>query len=167
MDGIAAFLAFGRKVKKLKRAGWLRYVHPSNVESVADHSFGVSLHFLAFSDSDLEVNGRIADRNRCTMMAIVHDLAESIVGDITPLDPISPEEKEEKERNAIQTICSSIDPARAKEVIELWEEYERGETPEAMLVKDADKFDMISQVVSSLIGIATIRTTQQKLNYTI
>ncbi|CDI83918.1 HD domain-containing protein, putative [Eimeria acervulina] len=79
------------------------------------------------------------------MMAVVHDLAESIVGDITPLDPITPEEKAEKERNAIQSICNSLDSKRAQELIGLWEEYERGETPEAMLVKDADKLDMITQ----------------------
>ena len=59
-------------------------------------------------------------------MAVVHDLAESIVGDITPLDPITPEEKAEKERNAIQSICNSLDSKRAQELIGLWEEYERG-----------------------------------------
>ena len=64
MEGIAEFMAFGRKIKKLKRAGWLRYIHPSDAESVADHSFGVALHFLALSDENLVVNGKIADRNR-------------------------------------------------------------------------------------------------------
>ncbi|CDJ43555.1 HD domain-containing protein, putative [Eimeria tenella] len=126
--GLESFLSFGGKLKKLKRAGWLRYVHPSDVESVADHSFGVAFHFLGLPDSDLVVNGQLADRNKCAAMALAHDLAESVVGDITPLDGISEKEKREKEKNAFLFICKFLDDKRAKEVRELWEEYERGDS---------------------------------------
>jgi hypothetical protein len=34
----------------------------------------------------------------------------------------------------------------AKEVLELWNEYEAGASPEALLVKDFDKLEMIIQV---------------------
>jgi 5'-deoxynucleotidase YfbR-like HD superfamily hydrolase len=48
-------------------------------------------------------------------MAVVHDLAEAIVGDITPHDGISKEEKHRREKEAIEKMCcktlnSSIGP---------------------------------------------------------
>ena len=38
-------------------------------------------------------------------------------------------------------------PAAAAEISALWEEYEKAETPEALLVKDLDKFEMIVQAL--------------------
>lgn len=60
------------------------------------------------------------------MMALTHDLAESVVGDLTPYDSVTPEEKQIREREAIKTICSAIEQKRAAELIALWEEYEEG-----------------------------------------
>ena len=38
------------------------------------------------------------DKNKCIKMAIVHDLAESLVGDITPYDGVTIEDKHTQER---------------------------------------------------------------------
>lgn len=46
--------------------------------------------------------------NRCIKMALVHDIAESIVGDITPYDGISPEEKNRMETEAMKEIKEII-----------------------------------------------------------
>lgn len=35
----------------------------------------------------------------------------------------------------------------ANEIVELWHEYEDAETPEALFVKDLDKFEMIVQAL--------------------
>jgi 5'-deoxynucleotidase YfbR-like HD superfamily hydrolase len=40
------------------------------------------------------------DRQRCVQMALVHDLAESIVGDLTPHCGVSREEKHRMEKVA-------------------------------------------------------------------
>ncbi|KAL8430137.1 hypothetical protein Efla_001801 [Eimeria flavescens] len=134
------------RASRVKRSGWLRSIDPLHAESVADHSFGVAAHFLALTDEQLVGNGgKPANRSRCMMMALTHDLAESVVGDLTPFDNVSPEEKQKREREALVQICSSLDSARAAEVAALWEEYESGQTAEAQLVKDADKLEMISQ----------------------
>jgi putative hydrolase of HD superfamily len=37
--------------------------------------------------------------------------------------------------------------AQAQEIFSLWEEYEVAATPEALLVKDFDKFEMIMQAL--------------------
>lgn len=41
-------------------------------------------------------------------MALVHDLAESIVGDITPHCGVSVEEKHRREEEAMKNICSLL-----------------------------------------------------------
>lgn len=85
------------------------------------------------------------DRDRCIKMALVHDLAEAIVGDITPHCGVSEEDKHSREKNAMANMVSLIDGHIGKEIMELWEEYEQNSTPEAHFVKDIDKFDMILQ----------------------
>lgn len=51
--------------------------------------------------------------------ALVHDLAESLVGDITPYCGISKEEKKKKEMDAMQEIANLIEP-RGKHLMELF-----------------------------------------------
>jgi putative hydrolase of HD superfamily len=76
-------------------------------------------------------------------MALVHDLAESIVGDITPHAPVSKEEKYRLEKDGFKHLVELLgETEQAKEMFELWEEYEESETKEALLVKDLDKFEV-------------------------
>ncbi|KAL8271838.1 hypothetical protein Esti_004228 [Eimeria stiedai] len=135
----------GAPEKAEEEHGWLRSIDPAHAESVGDHSFGVAAHFVALPDENLIVDGEKADRARCMMMALVHDLAESVVGDLTPYDKVTSAEKRKREKSALEQICSSLAPERSAEIQALWEEYENGQTPEAQLVKDADKLEMIAQ----------------------
>lgn len=85
--------------------------------------------------------------NRCIKIAIVHDVAESIVGDITPHCKVTPDEKEALEARAVERIQQMLgaDTRAAADIAALWREYEDGATPEAQLVKDFDKLEMIVQ----------------------
>lgn len=57
--------------------------------------------FLLGNDSKL-------DRLKCLQLALVHDLAESIVGDITPHDNIPENVKHQREDEAMKEITSHI-----------------------------------------------------------
>src|SRR5437868_14974074 len=110
MQSLVRFLEQVSKLKTTPRAGWQRCgVEPC--ESVADHTFGVAL--LALLLPDAEHSGEPArpraglDREHCIALALVHDLAESIVGDITPHDGVDPAEKRRREEQAMRA------PARA------------------------------------------------------
>ena len=70
-------------------------------------------------------------------MCLVHDLPEVIVGDLTPQDNLN--NKAEMERNAMKQL--------APEWLELFEEYEVGESKEAKFVKQIDKLDMGLQAI--------------------
>lgn len=83
-------------------------------------------------------------------MSIVHDLAESLVGDYTPHDKITNEEKFQKEKDGFLSLTKLLEESKVckevgDEMFSLWKEYEEGKTPEAILVKDIDKFDMVLQ----------------------
>lgn len=134
---VLRFFRLAGRLKETARAGWgLRGI--ADPESVADHSFGVGLLALVLSrgaDPPL-------DRERCVAMALVHDLAESIVGDITPYDGISSDEKNRRERQAMERLGAMLGD---DELLRLWEEYQGAETAEARFVKDLDKLETVLQ----------------------
>jgi len=88
------------------------------------------------------------NRERCIKIAIVHDIAEAIVGDITPSDGIPKAEKSRREQEALDEMCEVLGGgATAEEIKGLWEEYENNSSAEANLVKDFDKVEMILQAL--------------------
>lgn len=88
------------------------------------------------------------NRDKCIKMAIVHDIAEAIVGDITPSDGIPKLEKSRMEKEALDHMCKLLGGGpRAEEIYELWMEYEENSTNEAKVVKDFDKIEMILQAL--------------------
>ncbi|PIA37034.1 hypothetical protein AQUCO_03100053v1 [Aquilegia coerulea] len=136
------FLTLCHSLKVTKRTGWVRR-GIENPESIADHMYRMGLMALIALDFPPGV-----DRNKCVKMAIVHDIAEAIVGDITPADGVPKEEKSRREREALDHMCKLLGGGvRAKEISELWMEYEENSSPEAKLVKDFDKVEMILQAL--------------------
>jgi len=123
------------KLKALDRAGWVRKQIPKP-ESVADHSFRVALMALIWSaEAGL-------DTCHCMKLALIHDLGESIIGDITPHDPISSDQKFEMEQAAVQSLSQCLGQ---EEVIRLWQEYAQQTTSEAKFVMQLDKLEMVIQ----------------------
>ncbi|KAI9917156.1 hypothetical protein PsorP6_012362 [Peronosclerospora sorghi] len=144
------FLRLCGRLKILKRTGWINN-HVSSPESVADHMYRMGMCCMLLNDA----NGRI-NCSKCIKMAIVHDLAESLVGDITPHDGgawvslkkinIAWKRFSEAVEEALDEICNTLgDSSSAVEIRALWQEYEAGVTEEAKIVKDFDKFEMILQ----------------------
>ncbi|RSH79109.1 uncharacterized protein EHS24_001147 [Apiotrichum porosum] len=85
-------------------------------------------------------------------MALVHDLAEAYVGDITPLEGVPSHVKFELEEQAMKSFLNEMlsgdGNAQARDRFRsLWYEYEARETPEAKLVKDLDRLELIVQAV--------------------
>ncbi|CRK90832.1 CLUMA_CG004522, isoform A [Clunio marinus] len=132
------FLELVGNVKQLKRTGWvLRNVREP--ETVAAHMYRMSLlSFLIPESSAL-------DQIKCMKLALIHDLAEAIVGDITPYCGIAREEKQRREHEAIIEISSLVPKISGEEILKLFEEYESQQTPESQWVKDCDRYDMIQQ----------------------
>ncbi|XP_074570345.1 uncharacterized protein LOC141826921 [Curcuma longa] len=140
-SSIIDFLTLCHRLKTTKRKGWIKHGidHP---ESIADHMYRMALMSLVAG----EIPG--VDRERCIKIAIVHDIAEAIVGDITPSDGIPKAEKSRREQEALDEMCRILGGGlMADEIQELWQEYENNSSTEASLVKDFDKVEMILQAL--------------------
>ncbi|TVT96727.1 hypothetical protein EJB05_24580, partial [Eragrostis curvula] len=135
------FLTLCHRLKTTKREGWVRRGVQAP-ESIADHMYRMGVMALIAAD----LPG--VDRDRCVKMAIVHDIAEAIVGDITPSDNVPKEEKSRREKEALDHMCELLGGGpRAQEIRELWMEYEENASLEAKVVKDFDKVEMILQAL--------------------
>ena len=89
---------------------------------------------------------------KCCRMALIHDMAEALVGDITPVDGVSKEEKSRRESETMDYICKNLlgkfnGGLNGTEVRKIWQEYEDSETLESKFVHDVDKIELISQMV--------------------
>ncbi|KAK6168245.1 hypothetical protein SNE40_022111 [Patella caerulea] len=132
------FFSLIGQLKRVRRTGWVRK-HVTDPESVADHMYRMAvMAFLVKPDSGL-------DKDKCIKMCLVHDMAECIVGDITPFDGVAKQDKHKREETAVKYICSLVDSSVGSEIYDLWQEYETMSSKEAMFVKDLDKYDMIQQ----------------------
>lgn len=122
------------KLKDLKRSGWLRktVVQP---ESVADHSFGTAFLALLLAPNGL-------DKEKCLKMAVLHDIQEAVVGDVTPFDGVNSEEKSKKEKEAVKMLSERLD---YPELVEIFDEFEAQESPEARFMKDIDRLEAVLQ----------------------
>lgn len=137
---------FARVIGKLKtvpRTGWVRRGVPK-YESVADHSWRVAALAL------LLVGREDVDASKVLTMAVIHDMAEAVVGDIAPDDNVTKEEKQQMEEQAMSRLAECLGSAeesgRAAHLLStLFHEYEVRESVEAKVVKDLDLLDMILQ----------------------
>lgn len=143
-----AFLHMLEQLKIQKRSGWIRE-GVEQAESIADHMYRMAMLAMIIPT---EGTDRPLDIGRCVQMALVHDLAEAHVGDITPVEGVTPEMKHQLEEEAMHSFMHEMLSGEGnREVREriwsLWEEYEARETPESKLVKDLDRLELVLQAV--------------------
>ncbi|XP_065819609.1 HD domain-containing protein 2 [Labrus bergylta] len=137
MSNMLQFMKLIGQLKRVPRTGWV-YRNVKKPESVSDHMYRMAMMSLTITDPTV-------DKNRCIKLALVHDMAECIVGDIAPSDNISKEEKHRREEAAMRHLSGLLPEGLKQEIYGLWEEYETQGSPEARLVKEFDLLEMILQ----------------------
>ena len=145
-----ALLQAAATLKMLPRSGWL-FAGIAYPESVADHSWGtalLTLQLAALINSDLVANGlnEPVDAGRAAQIAIVHDLAETVITDLPKRATVllGKTEKHRAEEKALVTLAQSVP---SWDLLSLWREYSEKSTPEGRLVSDADKLEMVHQAL--------------------
>ncbi len=58
---------------------------------------------------------------RCIQLSLVHDMAECIVGDLTPSDNVTKDEKHALERDAMTHIRGLVGEEAGRELCALWQ----------------------------------------------
>ena len=137
---------FLHKIEKLKST--LRFegnTASGRPESAAEHSWRLALMIFSFA-KELKIK---VDVCRAIKMAIVHDLAESITGDVDAVriadGEITVEKKRDMEVQAMKDLTCDLSGV-GREINGLWEEYEDGKTNEARFVKALDKIETLTHI---------------------
>lgn len=117
-------------------------------ESIADHMYRMSLMTFLCPPSLAPK----LDLNKCMKMCLIHDMAESIVGDITPVDGIPKPEKSRREAETMDYISNRLlgkvyGGLAGQEIRAIWQEYEDSKTIDSHFVHDIDKMELILQMV--------------------
>lgn len=136
------------RLKTTKREGWRRFgIHG---ESISDHMYRMSIMTM-FAPPELASK---LNTSHCTKMALVHDMAESLVGDITPVDMDVPKDEKARREAAVMdyittTLLGNVPGAdlSAQELRRVFQEYEDNQTLEAQFVHDVDKLELLLQMV--------------------
>jgi len=135
---IDKFIKTTINLKKIPRQGWKNKLGINDPESVADHCFSVSIIAMVLSDL------QNLDTTKVLKMSLMHDLAESITGDLTT-DEISKKEKEKLENDTMKKIFINLPDILAEEYLSIWNEYQKRQTDEAVFLHEVDKLEMAFQ----------------------
>ena len=115
--------------RKVKPAGLDRY------ENSAEHSWQIAL--LAASLAHLA--DAPVDVNRVIAMLLVHDVGEIDTGDTIVFEESGWEERKAAELAAVTRIFGGLPDGRGAPFLDLWREFEAGETSEARFANAVDR----------------------------
>jgi len=139
LKGILNVLSAAGRLKQIPRTGWVIKAGIGNAESVADHSYRVSLAVMILSD----LLG--LDTLRAVRIALIHDLAESYTGDITPQQVEEGVDKSSIEEEAMQRILQDLPRQVQHLYLQAWRDWVERASSEARLVHDVDALEMALQ----------------------
>src|SRR3989344_6487410 len=130
--------------KELPRQGFIALGFKRNeADSVAAHSWTTAMltYFLA---SEMKKNGQKINVDKAVKMALFHDMAETIVGDVgTFVKSMAKGAFAPIEEEGLKWLVKDLPQSR--EIVSLVEEYMERKTLEARLCKVADNLDALAQ----------------------
>jgi putative hydrolase of HD superfamily len=143
LAGILEFLRATERLKTTTRSAWTSAGQP---ESVAEHTWRLCLMALVVAPAFPDV-----DVGRLLKICVIHDLGETIGGDVPAPEQVRRAEagisagKAASERRDLLTLLEPLPATLRLEISALWDEYEEARTPEAKLAKALDKLETILQ----------------------
>ncbi len=137
-NDVQATLQFFLEVDNLKEVERRNYLASgSRRENTAEHSWhlGIAAMIMApFASEPIDLAAAMC-------MALVHDIVEIDAGDTFAYSQSEAElaGKEAREQAAADRLFGLLPPAMGRRFRDLWDEYERGDTPEARYVMAVDR----------------------------
>lgn len=129
------FMHQGEKLKCNTRHSW---TSSSRKESVAEHSWRLTLMALLLADDMPEI-----DYRKVIEMGIIHDLGEAVTGDIPSF--LKTEEDSQVERTALESLLELLPSPQKERMEKLYQEMEEMKSPEAKVYKALDKLEAVIQ----------------------
>ena len=132
---VVEFYTLTNILKNTIRKGWLNWhVKAERVESVAEHVYATQMLALAmYSEYEYDL-----DISKVMYMLAIHELEETIIGDLTFKD-ISREEKEKIGHEAVEKILADL--ISGETIKELIYEFDEKKTKEAIFAFRCDKLE--------------------------
>ena len=130
------FFKTAGKLKRVPRAGWVD-VGIQKPESVADHTLRTTIICMIYSDF------KDVDQLKLLRMALIHDLPEALMGDLTPSQKTL--EKQKEEDTIMKQILNYLPKKQSEQYLMVWNEYLEGTTKEAKIVRQLEKLEMALQ----------------------
>ena len=136
-DDVVQTLAFFMELDLLKGVERRNHLADgSRRENTAEHSWHLGMAALVFAGQATEA----VDVGRAVAMALTHDIVEIDAGDTFAYDQGDHlASKEAREQAAADRIFGLLPATTGAFLRELWDEYERGDTPEARYVMAIDR----------------------------
>jgi len=167
MDKILDFIIQIGKLKAISRKGPI-LIGIKDPETVAEHAFRVAAMAWILGE-EKKVNFNM---ERILKMALIHDISEVYVGDITPYDGILPKdkkdwpelfdkwprfskgekkkmalEKQKREKESLRKLTADLPRDLRDELKGLWLDYRQGSTREARFVKQVNRMETLLQAL--------------------
>lgn len=130
------YLEFLHKIEKLKCNTRHSWTSCGTQESVAEHSWRLSVMALLAADEYPEL-----DINKVIKMCLIHDFGEAITGDIPSF--FKTEQNEVEEEKAVRNLLAELPAPLCAELQELFDEMNALATPEAKLFKALDNMEAV------------------------
>lgn len=134
-ENVIKYYVLCNKLKNIIRTGWKDWnVTRDRIESVAEHIYGTQMLALAIkSEYQYDI-----DIMKVLFMLAIHELGETIIGDIT-LFEMDKEEKKKIEHNAVHIILKNL--IDGEQIEKLFLEFDEHKTKESIFAYQCDKLE--------------------------
>ena len=129
------FILEADKLKNVIRRNFL--MDDSRRENTAEHTWHtilIAMLFFEYAENKHEL-----DLLRIVKMVTVHDLVEIEAGDTFMFDEEANKDKFNKENQAAKKLFTMLPYDQGKEYYDLWMEFEKAKTPDAIFAAAVDK----------------------------
>ena len=118
-----------------------RLLNGSRYENDAEHAWHLAMMAMVLH----EYSNKPVELSKVVKMVLIHDLVEIDAGDTFLYDDNNAISKGEAETKAAIRVFGLLPEDQRKEFINLWEEFERKETPEARFAAALDRLEPLIQ----------------------
>lgn len=141
-ENLSKQIAFIKEIDKLKYIQRKTKLFNSNRhENDAEHSWHLAMMVMVMAE---HANAPI-DMLKVLKMVLIHDIVEIDSGDVFFYDTTKNHSNTDEELLAANRIFGLLPEAQAQQLIEIWKEFEAGETDNAKFAKSMDRLAPMMQ----------------------
>jgi putative hydrolase of HD superfamily len=135
-ESLQSIIDFIRELDKLKAVERkMRPLGLDRFENSAEHSWQLAVFAMSLS----RFASKEVDVDRVIKMLLLHDIGEIDVGDVIAYATEGQQQRKTAELAAVQRICAILPSDLNASFLDLWQEFEAAETPEAKFAHAMDR----------------------------